>query len=146
MNSNKLLLLILIVLLSISYSLAVVVYQQGKNITNGANSNNTNKKDLEKVVQELQYASIFRDKAGTMAFKGTVRIDMQGSFPRDGQRWFNLQAQLNGVKGKSTIAHVNVAQNATTNIVAQQIHVTNTVVAAMLNSYKSGKTYIVLDN
>ncbi|EAL73093.1 hypothetical protein DDB_G0269008 [Dictyostelium discoideum AX4] len=145
MNQNKLLLL-LIVLLSISYSLAVVVPIPGENIPNGVNSNNKNKKDLKSAAEDLNYANIFRDRQGTIVKGESVRIDMQGSYTRDGQRWFNLQAQLNGIKGKSTIAHVNVAQNAMSNNLAEQAHVTNVVIAAMLNSYIIGKTYHVLDN
>ncbi|KAM9961036.1 hypothetical protein ACTFIW_010210 [Dictyostelium discoideum] len=146
MNSNKLLLLLIIVLLSISYSLAVIVSQQGGDIPNGVNSNNKNKKDLASAADQLQYANIFRNGAGTIANEGSVRIDMQGVFTQNGQRWHNLQAQLNGVKGKSTIAHVQVAENAMTSNVAGQTQVTNTVITAMMSSYTSGKTYSVLDN
>ncbi|KAN0027606.1 hypothetical protein ACTFIU_010577 [Dictyostelium citrinum] len=145
MNPNKLLLLV-IFFLSISYSLAVVVSQQGGNIPNAAASNNRNKKDLQSAAEELQYADIFRNGAGTIANEGTVRIDMQGVFTQNGQKWHNLQGQLNGVKGKSTIAHVQVSENAMTDNKAQQTNVANIVIKAMMDSYNSGKTYSVLDN
>ncbi|KAM9987067.1 hypothetical protein ACTFIY_011471 [Dictyostelium cf. discoideum] len=144
MNSNKLFLLLIIVLLSISYSLAVVVSLQGGDIPNGVNSNKKNKKDLASAADQLQYANIFRNGAGTIANEGSVRIDMQGVFKQNGEKWHNLQAQLNGVKGKSTIAHVQVAENAMN--VAEQTQVTNIVITAMMSSYTSGKTYSVLDN
>ncbi|KAN0034401.1 hypothetical protein ACTFIV_000910 [Dictyostelium citrinum] len=144
MNSNKLLLLV-IFFLSISYSLAVVVSQQGGNIPNAAPSNNRNKKDLQSAAEELQYSDIFRNGAGTIANEGTVRIDMQGIFSQNGQKWHNLQGQLN-VKGRSTIAHVQVSENAMTDNKAQQTNVVNIVVQAMMDSFTSGRTYSVLDN
>ncbi|KAN0043457.1 hypothetical protein ACTA71_011116 [Dictyostelium dimigraforme] len=147
MNSNKLLLLLLIVLLSVSYSLAVVVAQQGGNIPNAVTSNNRNKKDLQAAAEELQYSSIFRNGAGTIANEGTVRIDMQGVFTQNGQRWHNLQGQINGIKNKpSTIAHVQVAENAMTDNKAQQTQLTNIVIGAMMDSFNSGRSYSVLDN
>ncbi|KAK5576177.1 hypothetical protein RB653_007318 [Dictyostelium firmibasis] len=146
MKTNNILLLFLVVLISINYTLAVVVSQQGGNIPNGSASNNRNKKDLQSAANDLQYANIFKNGAGTIANEGTVRIDMQGTFSSGGQKWHNLQGQLNGVKGKSTIAHVQVAENAMTDNKAQQNALVTMVINAMMDSYTSGKTYSVLDN
>ncbi|EAL73135.1 hypothetical protein DDB_G0269092 [Dictyostelium discoideum AX4] len=145
-KNNKLILLFTIVLLSISYSLAAIVSQQGGDIPNGVNSNNKNKKDLASAADQLKYSIIFRNMNGTIANKGSVRIDMQSSFTSNGPVWLDLKAQLNGVKGNSTIAHVIVDGNTITGIGAEQVSVTNITIVAMMNSYASGKTCNVFEN
>ncbi|KAM9961035.1 hypothetical protein ACTFIW_010209 [Dictyostelium discoideum] len=126
------------------YSLAVIVSQQGGDIPNVYD--NEIKKDLASAADQLKYSIIFRNMKGTIANKGSVRIDMQSSFTRNGPVWMDLKAQLNGVKGNSTIAHVIVDGNTTTGNGAEQVRVTNVTIAALMSSYTSGKTYNVLEN
>lgn len=64
-------------------------------------------KDAKDAIDELQYADLFRG-AGQLTAVGKVRVDMQGTFTQTGIVWSNIQAQVNGVRGNSTIACVHV--------------------------------------
>ncbi|KAN0043456.1 hypothetical protein ACTA71_011115 [Dictyostelium dimigraforme] len=142
MKSNKLLLLLLllIVLLLVCFSLAAVVSQQREDIPNRVTPTNKNRQDLEDVANELKYYDIFRKKQGTIHRGKNVRVDKQGFFIRYDQTWYNLQGQLNGLNPPSTIAHVLVSESANT---GQEKEVTDIVIAAMIDSCKTGKTYNV---
>ena len=83
-------------------------------------------------------------QANPIANTVRVRVDSQGN---DANGRANLQAQLNGVNGNSTIAHVlvdatvgNVAGQA---LAAQQLYAIRQIRGALQNSLVNGTTYTV---
>ena len=73
--------------------------------------NATMRRDAAQAFGEIDYADVWRE-GETIADEGTVRVDVQGAttnFPG-----VNLQAQLNGVRGNSTIATALVEQQVRT--------------------------------
>jgi hypothetical protein len=74
---------------------------------------------VKDVVGKLNFADVFRNGQYTIAnsdypYKKNhtrVRIDHQGSHDNghnQGGKWHNIQIQINGISGNSTVAHVNV--------------------------------------
>ncbi|KAM9973508.1 hypothetical protein ACTFIW_010602 [Dictyostelium discoideum] len=146
MNNLKQLVLLGILLLSIvSNTYASVVVSKGGDIPNKFKQSLTdkNKKDVSEANSQIDYASIFKLKQGTIGNHGTIRIDMQGVFTQNGQKWHNLQAQVNGISGSSTVAHVNVCENVMSSKTNEQKEVQRKVRNAMLQSLSSGKTFNV---
>ncbi|KAN0032673.1 hypothetical protein ACTFIV_006584 [Dictyostelium citrinum] len=146
MNNLKQFTLLAILLLSIvSNTYASVVISQGGDIPNKFKQplSARNKKDASEANSQIDYASIFKIKQSTIASYGTIRIDMQGVFTQGGLKWHNLQAQINGISGSSTVAHVNVCENVMSSRTNDQKEVQRKVRNAILQSLNSGKTYNV---
>ena len=72
-----------------------------------------------------------------------MRIDMQGTFVKDGQMYSNIQVQVNGKQGKSTVAHANVSDSIATEDPANQKGAVNAVITALNLSLDSGHSYEV---
>jgi hypothetical protein len=86
-------------------------------IKNCANSNRAIKKDAQKLIDQLTYDDLWREE-GTLHDCKSTRIDQQGDFPvatGSKTRFYNVQVQINGMKGKSTIAHVNISDSLCSN-------------------------------
>lgn len=115
--------------------------RQGSAIRNhytGATSRNL--QDGNSAIAALDFAELYR-KPPFRITKGSVRLDAQG-LNSDGDA--NLQIQLNGVSGKSTIAHVQVAAElggASTPDRAK--YVQRKVRGALLKSMETGRSYTV---
>ncbi|CCY63929.1 putative uncharacterized protein [Clostridium sp. CAG:967] len=117
---------------------------QGNQIPNFYASINQNmRNDAHNAIGQLQYADLFRG-AGTLTNFDRVRVDMQGTFNRNGSTWSNIQVQVNGQNGNSTIAHVELNhQCANITNIENQRGVTNKVRSALEQSLDSGNTYVV---
>lgn len=105
--------------------------------------NNNRKESVYSVIAELDYQDIFQNGAGTLHDNGVMRVDMQGTFNRDGFRWHNLQVQVDGVNGNSTVAHANVSEQTMTGDPANQRGVVKKVVSALNQSFDAGQSYEV---
>lgn len=120
-----------------------IVVNQGGPIPNLAVFNNAQRTDANTVFNAMQLADVWRSGV-KIADSPTVRLDSQGN---DANGRANLQAQLNGVNGASTIAHVLV--DASVGGVggqaqaAQTLYATRQIVGALINSLRSGTTYTV---
>lgn len=95
------------------------------------------------IINALSYADIWGG-AGTIRTVGNVRMDRQGGIVVGGQ---NLQVQINGMHGNSTIATVIVAGTvAIAHItVAQQTYAARKVKAAFfdgLNDFENGNAHV----
>eukprot|EP01132_Coremiostelium_polycephalum_P002445 gene2445-3019_t len=100
-------------------------------------------------IAKLTYANIFVNKqqtivdctSGTGSYK--VRIDMQGTFydDKDKTTYHNLQAQVCGVSGSSTTAHLNVAETMMTSIKTEQDGVARAARNGLVTSTNQGKSY-----
>lgn len=65
------------------------------------------KRDIQISVAQLKDIGCGQKK--NLVKEDLVRIDMQGTFPREGKRWVNIQAQLNiSIKEPTTVAATNV--------------------------------------
>lgn len=99
----------------------------------------------QNVIAQLQYADLWRG-AGTLYTNDLMRIDMQGLIPAHGgtPAQSNIQVQVNGVTGHSTVAHANVSYslNGITNAENQQ-GAANQVISALNRSLDSGYSYSV---
>ncbi|UTM60067.1 hypothetical protein L4174_018575 [Photobacterium sp. CCB-ST2H9] len=105
--------------------------------------NNNQKEAVYNVIGQLTYADIFRNNAGTIVQNQTMRLDMQGTFVQGGDRFHNLQVQVNGVNGNSTVAHANVSESTMTNDPANQTGVLNKVISALNQSFDNAASYQV---
>ncbi|EGC37927.1 hypothetical protein DICPUDRAFT_91531 [Dictyostelium purpureum] len=142
MNLKKIFfLLIVISLISITYGLSVE--KEGDIPNRATNLSSRQKKDASEAIAQLEYSKIFYNSAGTIANHGSIRIDMQGIFTHFGTRYHNIQAQINGIKGSSTVAHVSVSEESMSTKTSEQKHVVRKVRNALLESLKSGKSYRV---
>jgi hypothetical protein len=115
------------------------------NIFQGSpNSLNKERKEaVYNVIGRLEYHQIFQNAAGTLVINDLMRVDMQGTFMQACQRFHNIQVQVNGVAGKSTVAHANVSESTMTDDPINQTGVRNRVSSALNQSFDSGHSYSV---
>lgn len=107
------------------------------------NINNIIRNDAHDAIGALQYTDLFR-AAGTLTQSNTIRIDMQGHFQRNGLEWSNIQAQVNGINGNSTVAHIEVSNaGANINDPTNQCGFANRVRSALEQSLDNGTTFQV---
>ncbi|MEL6115046.1 hypothetical protein P0Y67_07500 [Photobacterium sp. SP02] len=105
--------------------------------------NNNQKEAVYNVIGQLTYADIYRNNAGTIVQNQTMRLDMQGTFMQGNYRFHNLQVQVNGVNGNSTVAHVNVSEETMTNDQPNQQGVLRKVQSALNQSFDNAASYQV---
>lgn len=98
------------------------------------------KSDAENAIGQLTYHDLWR-ASRTLVTCGTVRIDMQG-VTGDGKR--NIQVQINGVRGSSTVSAALVdPELSTTAIESEQRYIIRKVRHALNESLNSGNIYEV---
>lgn len=95
----------------------------------------------QNVIALLQYDDLFR-AAGTLRNVPVMRVDMQGVIPGPPQR-SNIQVQINGVNGHSTVAHADFSRTLATANQPNQAGALNRVISALNQSLDSGRSYIV---
>lgn len=118
---------------------------QGGAIPNGVVFNAAQRADAMTAIGLVQLADVWRGpQANPIANTVRVRVDSQGN---DANGRANLQAQLNGVNGNSTIAHVlvdaTVGNAAGQAQAAQQLYAIRQIRGALQNSLTNGTTYTV---
>ena len=114
---------------------------QGAAIPNHYQPNANQRTAAHNVIAQLQYADLWRG-AGTLHNNGTLRVDMQGTIPGNPIQ-HNIQVQVNGVNGSSTIAHANVSASIMTKDPANQRGAANKVISALNQSLDTGHSYSV---
>ena len=116
---------------------------QGGPIPNGVVFNAAQNTDARTAIANVNLPDVWRG-GRTISNTALVRVDSQGN---DANGRANLQAQLNGVGGASTIAHVLV--DASGGAVsgqaqaAQALYAIRQIRGALQNSLSSGTTYYV---
>ncbi len=124
---------------------------QGANIPNRAIPNAAQRTDAILAISQVALADCWRLAQGgggrTISNSPSVRIDVQSL---DGAGVSNVQAQLNGVNGHSTIAHVQLAPSiGMTNgprADAQATYAIRQIRGALGNSLANGTTYTLTGN
>lgn len=101
------------------------------------------KESVYNVIGMLEYSQIFQNASGTLQKNKDMRIDMQGTFVSDNQKFHNLQVQVNGINGNSTVAHVNVSESTMTDNEDNQRGVVRKVHSALNQSFDNGDSYTV---
>ena len=121
-----------------------LILTQGNPIPNFfANINQNMRNDAYAAIAQLKYEDLFRG-AGTLTNMDRVRVDMQGTFNRNGFTWSNIQVQINNQRGNSTIAHVELSrQCANITNAENQRGVAHKVHSALNQSLSTGCTYII---
>lgn len=114
---------------------------QGGPIPNYHAPTNTQRDSSQDVIAQLDYADIWRGP-GTLHDDGVMRLDMQGIIPGPPQMQ-NLQVQVDGLQGNSTVAHANVSVSIQTNDPINQVGAKNKVISALNQSLDSGHSYTV---
>lgn len=114
---------------------------QGNQIPNLFAPNAGQRSSTQNVIALLQYGDLWRG-AGTLRDNGVMRVDMQGQIPGPPIQ-SNIQVQVDGVRGNSTVAHVIVSSTIQTNDPANQRGSLNAVIAALNQSLDSGRSYTV---
>ena len=114
---------------------------QGQPIPNHFQPNQAQRNAAHDVIAQLEYGDIWRG-AGTLHKNNLVRVDMQGTIPGNPVR-HNIQVQVNGIQGNSTIAHADVSASIMTNDPPNQKGAANKVISALNQSLDSGDTYTV---
>lgn len=125
-----------------------VTLTQGASIPNiypdSPNSfNKTNKEAVYNVIGKLDYSNIIQNKAGTLVSNKEMRVDMQGTYMVNDVKFHNIQVQVNGIKGNSTVAHANVSESTMTSDPKNQQGVLKKVQSALNQSFDSGRSYEV---
>jgi hypothetical protein len=110
-------------------------------INNRTVPNRTQRSRAQDVIASLQYADLWRN-AGTLHDNRVVRVDMQGII-NGPPRQSNIQVQLDGVQGNSTIAHANVSWSIMTDDPANQLGALRKVISALNQSLDTGNSYSV---
>lgn len=96
--------------------------------------------DAMYAIDAIDFADVWRDSRGIVK-RGEMRVDVQG---RTGSQQQNLQVQLNGIKGNSTVACALVADSVgVTSIEAQQVYALRKVKNALFSSLNDGHIYRV---
>lgn len=119
---------------------------QGGAIPNGVVFNAAQRTDAMTAIGLVQLADVWRG-GNTIANTQRVRVDSQGN-QVNGRA--NLQAQLNGVNGASTIACVlvdaSVGMAGGQAIAAQQLYAIRQIRGALQNSLVNGTVYTLTGN
>ncbi len=100
--------------------------------------------DAQAAINAIQYADIFGGP-GTISNHGMIHVDNQGHFQVGGvgPYYYNIQAQVNGVHGHSTVAHANVCDTIMTNDPLNQTGAKNRVISALQRSLDDDHSYTV---
>lgn len=101
------------------------------------------KEAVYNVIGQLQYNEIFKSSAGTIHDNKVMRLDMQSTFKKGTETFHNLQVQVDGIKGRSTVAHANVSESTMTDDKPNQKGVLKKVISALNQSFDKGKSYEV---
>ncbi|MDE3205664.1 MAG: hypothetical protein KGQ66_15770 [Acidobacteriota bacterium] len=115
---------------------------QGNGINNYFEPNRSQREDAQEVINKLEYEDIWRGSK-TLREAGTMRLDMQGSYSEGQFTIYNLQVQVNGISGSSTVAHALVSDEVCQDDPANQRGVVNKVIGALNQSLDTGSTYSV---
>lgn len=116
------------------------VQQQGPMPNAFGNMNANQQHDAMHAIDAIDFADVWR-AAGTIVNEGTVRVDVQG---RTGNQQQNLQVQINGVQGNSTVATALVADSVgETSIEAQRVYALRKIRSALFSSLNDGHIYSV---
>lgn len=96
------------------------------------------------VIAQLDYADLFAGQ-GTLRQVPLMRVDMQTVIPGPPRR-SNIQVQVNGVDGHSTVAHADFDRTLATNNLENQRGALNKVISALNRSLDDGHTWFVAGN
>lgn len=103
---------------------------------------NKNQRELaQDVIVKLDYADLWRSPS-TLKDNKIMRVDMQGHIVGPPKQ-YNIQVQVDGLKGSSTVAHANISSTIQTNDPANQKGVLKAVIGALNMSLDTGKSYTV---
>jgi hypothetical protein len=114
---------------------------QGQPIPNHLQPNRNQHASAQEVINQITYADLWRG-AGTLHKNPEMRVDMQGIIAGNPVR-HNIQVQVNGLKGASTVAHADVSASLMTENADNQRGVANKVISALNQSLDSGHSYAV---
>jgi len=114
---------------------------QGGPINNAGVMNAAIRRDAALAIGLVELGKVWR-KGKKIANTPLVRVDCQGV---DDNGQANLQAQINGQQGNSTIAHVlvdqSVGETSGSRADAQKVYATRQIRGALQNSLSTGNTY-----
>ena len=116
---------------------------KGDDIPNHHKPNQNQKQSSQDVIAKLDYVNLWQP-AGKLRDDGTMRVDMQGHFPGPGgENMSNIQVQVDGMPGKSTVAHATVSSSIMTENKENQQGAVNAVISALNQSLDSGHSFLV---
>ncbi|WP_156790439.1 hypothetical protein [Alcanivorax sp. DG881] len=115
--------------------------QRMGNINNAFGNMNANQgHDARLAINAIDFADVWRG-AGTIVNQGLVRVDVQG---RTGAGEQNLQVQINGVNGNSTVAAALIAESVQdASIEAQRVYAVRKIKDALFSSMNDNHIYRV---
>lgn len=104
------------------------------------NMNANQERDARLAINAIDFADVWRG-AGTIVNQGLVRVDVQG---RTGAGEQNLQVQINGVNGNSTVAAALIAESVQdASIEAQRVYAVRKIKDALFSSMNDSHIYRV---
>lgn len=104
------------------------------------NMNANQERDARLAINAIDFADVWRG-AGTIVNQGLVRLDVQG---RTGAGEQNLQVQINGVNGNSTVAAALIAESVQdASIEAQRVYAVRKIKDALFSSMNDNHIYRV---
>ena len=104
------------------------------------NMNANQERDARLAINAIDFADVWRG-AGTIVNQGLVRLDVQGRTAAGEQ---NLQVQINGVNGNSTVAAALIAESVQdASIEAQRVYAVRKIKDALFSSMNDGHIYRV---
>ena len=115
--------------------------QRMGNINNAFGNMNANQgNDARLAINAIDFADVWRG-AGTIVNQGLVRVDVQGRTAAGEQ---NLQVQINGVNGNSTVAAALIAESVQdASIEAQRVYAVRKIKDALFSSMNDNHIYRV---
>ena len=111
------------------------------NVRNAYGNMNANQeRDARLAINAIDFADVWRG-AGTIVNQGLVRLDVQGRTAAGEQ---NLQVQINGVNGNSTVAAALIAESVQdASIEAQRVYAVRKIKDALFSSMNDSHIYRV---
>ena len=104
------------------------------------NMNANQERHARLAINAIDFADVWRG-AGTIVNQGLVRLDVQGRTAAGEQ---NLQVQINGVNGNSTVAAALIAESVqNANIEAQRVYAVRKIKDALFSSMNDNHIYRV---
>jgi hypothetical protein len=104
--------------------------------------NKKERQSAQDVINQLEYDDLWRSGKSNIHDDGVMRLDNQGSYGSD-PTWYNIQIQVDGVSGSSTVAHALVSDEIQTDDPINQTGAKNKVLSALQQSLDYAVTYTV---
>jgi len=98
------------------------------------------------LINKIKYADIFHEITQAVLKNEKIRVDAQGSMAVPGSKYrkYNIQVQVNSIKGMSTVTHILIDGSIMVDDERHKLGVARKVRGALFESFYTGYTFSVV--